>query len=413
MPTTPFAVATVSKNGGVAASGGITIAAGDDIQFSATNKAGWVNARWEVIGPEDWVVPAGWTDESGVFVYEGGTEDPPEWTAPAITVWGKWMLTLIVNNGSKNGEAGHVDMTDTATALSMLSGNGVEGVGVRESTQFSTLRSWARIFNGFGQLIHDALNAAGVVTWGGDLDPTSTNTNQIVRKLTGAAGVIVSTATALRTAAGTAFGFGSNGATQVVCSAAGALSCLASASQAATFGGNNAAQLTCSSAGEVTLKSPAGQAAVFGGNNGSQLSITSTGITTLQANSGQDTNVYAGGVGNAVLYAGGTGAVRLIGRTRLHATTVAAGATLAVDEHLTLVCDTSGAAITITLPTPVNGRTLIITHQGPVANFVVITLARSGSEKINNVAASYTLPAGMMALVTTNGTDWFVGTMTG
>ena len=74
--------------------------------------------------------------------------------------------------------------------------------------------------------------------------------------------------------------------------------------------------------------------------------------------------------------------------------------------------DPSGGAFALTLPAPsaaLAGRIFIVASTG--GSFVGCTLARNGTEKINNVAATYTLVAGNMAIINCDGTDWSVGVM--
>lgn len=64
----------------------------------------------------------------------------------------------------------------------------------------------------------------------------------------------------------------------------------------------------------------------------------------------------------------------------------------------------ASAPRTITLPTPSSGRTFLLVNVGAST----ITIARSGSEMINGVAANYVVPvANCIVQIVTNGTDWF------
>lgn len=148
MPTTPFAQVTVSLNAGAAQSGGVTAQATNTVQFSATSKAGWIKSKWSIVGPPGWTTPPGWTSEAGAAVYYGTTEDPPLWTLPASSTWGKWMVSLVVNDGLKYaGKSSPTDseLTDLTTALQVLGPGGAQDLGVGETSQFgASLRTWVQ-----------------------------------------------------------------------------------------------------------------------------------------------------------------------------------------------------------------------------------------------------------------------------
>jgi hypothetical protein len=74
-----------------------------------------------------------------------------------------------------------------------------------------------------------------------------------------------------------------------------------------------------------------------------------------------------------------------------------------------LYADTTGGAFNVTLPTPTNGRLLVIVDVK--LNFATanLTLVPHSAEKINLVAANLGLSAnGGRYSVESNGTDWFV-----
>lgn len=80
----------------------------------------------------------------------------------------------------------------------------------------------------------------------------------------------------------------------------------------------------------------------------------------------------------------------------------------AADNYIYLV-NTTGGAISIQLPAPVSGLQLYIKDAGFYANVNKITILRSGSEKIENTAASYTIDsAGSTILITSDGTDYYI-----
>ena len=74
----------------------------------------------------------------------------------------------------------------------------------------------------------------------------------------------------------------------------------------------------------------------------------------------------------------------------------------------TYLVDTSGGAVTITLPTPSADAFVRIKDSAFNANTNNITVARSGSEEIEGVAGNYTMDSdGESAAFVSDGTDWF------
>jgi hypothetical protein len=86
-------------------------------------------------------------------------------------------------------------------------------------------------------------------------------------------------------------------------------------------------------------------------------------------------------------------------------------ANLTIDTTTTdyiIFCNQSGA-ITITLPTPTNGRQLIIKDISGTAATNNITIARHGTETIEGVSASYVLSANYVSVtLTSDGTNWWL-----
>lgn len=129
--------------------------------------------------------------------------------------------------------------------------------------------------------------------------------------------------------------------------------------------------------------------------------------------------------GDLIIRSGGVPARLPIGANGTHLTTIAGvvawttdptpyvistvtGTTSAVCGT-TYLADTSGGAFTITLPTPVNGCFVGIVDATGTFDTNNLTLARSGSEKINYLAASSVLQTyGFSHVFFTQGTDWFM-----
>lgn len=92
-------------------------------------------------------------------------------------------------------------------------------------------------------------------------------------------------------------------------------------------------------------------------------------------------------------------------------TTKTANYTITPGDNI-IFCDTSGGAFTLTLPSPTSlkGKIFRIIDTGGTFQTNNLTLARSASEKIEGLAASKVLQTNWgWFTVTTNGTDWLVG----
>jgi hypothetical protein len=145
MPTAPYARALTSIDGGTATAGFRTpVSGGAVVSFSAESISGWTAARWELFGyPRDYATPSGWTLDAGGVLYSTSFT-PTAITLPAAaTTWGKWLGRLTVNNGVKNGQAGHADMVDETWGWEVLSPNlGMREIALGEQAQADATRQW-------------------------------------------------------------------------------------------------------------------------------------------------------------------------------------------------------------------------------------------------------------------------------
>lgn len=102
--------------------------------------------------------------------------------------------------------------------------------------------------------------------------------------------------------------------------------------------------------------------------------------------------------------------VALVGTVTVTTRTITGN--LTVDTTTTdyeIIVDTSAGVVTVTLPTPTNGRQLVLIDKKNTFGTNSCTLARHGSEKINGVAASKVLSAnGYRGTITSDGTDWYL-----
>jgi hypothetical protein len=147
MANTPYAKILVSVNNGPNQSGALVVPAGAIIKLQPESTIGWEPdpvALWEIYGfpPSGFAAPAGWTNGGFGSYFYVGNGPPPAFALPSLTTaWGKFMFRLTVNGGQRNGAASR-DMTDVATALSVLSPMGLEDIGYLEDTQFDPIRAW-------------------------------------------------------------------------------------------------------------------------------------------------------------------------------------------------------------------------------------------------------------------------------
>ena len=90
-------------------------------------------------------------------------------------------------------------------------------------------------------------------------------------------------------------------------------------------------------------------------------------------------------------------------------TAVVHNATATLTTERNVYADTSGGAFTLTLPAPSNGREVFIKDQKGTFGSNNLTLAPSGSEKIEGLAANRVLSASWGGYrVHSDGTDWFI-----
>jgi hypothetical protein len=174
------AKARISRNAGAPVTGGVVGALGDVIQLSGLDLTGWTSQLWELYGyPPGWSAPAGWTLVGTNYVSTAVA--PPAFTA---SIWGKYMVRLTVNGGVRAGTPA-ADLVDETCALSVPSPSGVEDLGVRETTQFST-RGW-----------QDAVSkiARALAAVGAPVIPDATAAVKGILRLTGSLGGTAATPT--------------------------------------------------------------------------------------------------------------------------------------------------------------------------------------------------------------------------
>jgi hypothetical protein len=128
-------------------------------------------------------------------------------------------------------------------------------------------------------------------------------------------------------------------------------------------------------------------------------------MTTIVSGSGA-TNVVASATGGV-----GTGTTTINGALKVTTRTITGN--LTIDTTTTdniVVVDTSSGVVSVTLPTPTNGREIELIDKKSTWGTNVLTLVRNGSEKIDNVAASRVVStSGARCKVWSDGTDWYTG----
>ena len=142
--TTPSAQPQVKIAGGAFTTGAIEpVAASASVHLELVNTAGLDSVRWEWNDyPEGWTAPAGWsTAADGTIFYVGFS--PPDFTLPAITLWGKFALRV-------TGYYQQLTQTivDESMQLSMIGPFGEIDLCSREFEHFTTAttrtRRWVR-----------------------------------------------------------------------------------------------------------------------------------------------------------------------------------------------------------------------------------------------------------------------------
>lgn len=101
--------------------------------------------------------------------------------------------------------------------------------------------------------------------------------------------------------------------------------------------------------------------------------------------------------------------VNFLGTPSSYIITPVSGNTAATSGFIYLA-DTSGASFTITLPTPVSGRVVIVKDKTGSFQTNNLTVARNGSEMIEGIAANKTLQTnwGCWSFFS-DGINWYMG----
>jgi hypothetical protein len=93
---------------------------------------------------------------------------------------------------------------------------------------------------------------------------------------------------------------------------------------------------------------------------------------------------------------------------------VGAPSVVSISSNVTLTANSinlvdTSAARSLTLPTPTSGTQIVIKDKTGSVNVNNITVVRAGSEKIETVAANYTVDEILKSItLVSDGTDWFI-----
>lgn len=171
MPTAPFAQIRASLNGGAVQTGGIVATGGETCQLSA-NPAGTAGATqylWEILdAPPAFTTPAGWALQSdGRFT--SNLQTPPVFTLLTSANWHKYIFRLTLNGGGPAvtnkttiaERSAIAALVDEATAISVKSVDGLEGVGAGETSQFGGLKGWIKGIQNDLALLQTLITGAG------------------------------------------------------------------------------------------------------------------------------------------------------------------------------------------------------------------------------------------------------------
>lgn len=173
MPTSPYATAQISVNGGAVQTGGLTVAGASTIQLSLVDGSLVTSVRWEIYAyPLNWPTPIGWTLEASTgIIYSTDTTPTLITLEAASTRWGKWLVRVIGNGGTKNGVAPTIDpvtgsylpndLIDINSGWQVLSPTlGLSEVALFESTQYGGLRRWVDAIQKMQHAFESNLGAA-------------------------------------------------------------------------------------------------------------------------------------------------------------------------------------------------------------------------------------------------------------
>lgn len=138
MATTPTLRAKLDA--GAWTTGAITATYSQTVSMSLASTAGYNGIRWEIYGfPPSWPCPSGWTEDPDNRIYYAVTDgsSPDPWDLPAAGTWGKWLLAAY--------PTGDTSARDIATAIEIVSPNGLHATPAHEGAQFGgSYEAWGK-----------------------------------------------------------------------------------------------------------------------------------------------------------------------------------------------------------------------------------------------------------------------------
>ncbi len=163
MPQPPYALLRASINGGAVQTGGLVVAGSSTVQLSADPAGNASRFLWQIYGyPVGYAQPANWSTAAD-GTYYSTLITPPPFQVGATSLFGKYMLRLVVNNGgTENNKAIPVSqLTDESTSIEVLSNSGIHATGLNETTQWGGLKKWLAHVNVNWVLIDAWMNGGG------------------------------------------------------------------------------------------------------------------------------------------------------------------------------------------------------------------------------------------------------------
>lgn len=179
----PYAQLLVVLGAGSPQTGAIVTTTGTTVTLSGASVIGWNQQRFEIWGPPGFAGPAGWSTDPVSGAFFSVAMNPPSFTA---SVWGKYMLRLLVNGGLNGDGQADVTLVDTSTALSIYSPTlGLRDLGWLEGPQFNATHLWQGDLAGNLRLIETL--ATGAVLGLSSSTPAAVGTSGVVGTATTAA----------------------------------------------------------------------------------------------------------------------------------------------------------------------------------------------------------------------------------
>jgi hypothetical protein len=161
MPTPANIRLQATVNAGAPQLGAVTCALSDSVVLSLQSNSGVTKCLYELYEfPAAFPQPSGWSTNAGGTYYYLSTGGPAPAIAMSATLWGKYLTRATVNDGLRNGKSA-IDLIDAATALQIISVNGVLDVGFGETNQFDGQRFYVGALKTALRLLDSVITSGG------------------------------------------------------------------------------------------------------------------------------------------------------------------------------------------------------------------------------------------------------------